>query len=129
MPIRAGPTIWPIANAAVSAAISFVGEPVAIRLASCVAAIVITMNVPPTHSAETTSDPTLDRSTGAMTPVAITTRLHAATRLGGVSLKSFETATLEAAAASPKAGHAQPKTAGSLTSALAAAGMNVAGRM
>ena len=54
-----GPAICPMAKADVKAAISLVGEPTAMRRASWAPAMVMTMNVPPTHRDETTSEKTL----------------------------------------------------------------------
>src|SRR4051812_25296024 len=105
------------------------GAPFAILRASCNPAIVITINVPPTHTAETKSDARLLEIAGTRTPKAITTRLHPATFQGATVRKTVETVIVEIAAASPNKGQVQPNTAGSLTRLRATAGINVAGMM
>src|SRR6185369_10428138 len=118
-----------MANATVTPAMSLVGAPFAILRASCNPAIVITMNVPPTLTAETTSADRLLWIAGTRTPIAITTRLHPATFQGAAVRKTVETVIVEIVAASPNKGQVQPNTAGSLMRLRATAGMNVAGMM
>src|SRR3954464_10108042 len=108
---------------------SRVGVPFAILRASCNPAIVITMKVPPTHTAENTRDARLWWTAGTRTPNAIATRLHPATFLGATVRNIVEAMIVEIAAATPNKGQVQPNTAGSLMRLRATAGMNVAGIM
>ena len=108
---------------------SFVGSPPAILLASCTPAIVMTMKVPPTQTAEMARLRRLACTNGAATPAAMTRRLTAAVLRGGEERKIVVTKTVDTAAATPNNGQAQPNTSGSLNRLRAAAGMKVAGRM
>ena len=70
---RTGPRIWPMANADVIIAIRLTGLAGAILRASCIAANVMTMNVPPTHKDESTIPAILGHTTGTATPIDINT--------------------------------------------------------
>src|SRR5882724_5830087 len=118
-----------MANAEVRADINLVGAPRATLLASCSPAIVITMKVPPTHTADTATDTRLSCRTGSNTPPAMTTRLQPAIFRGATACTIVETAIVDSAAARPNKGQVQPKTAGSGTRLRATAGRNVAGMM
>ena len=119
---KGGPSSCPTANAAVIAAISRVGGPCALRRASWNPTKVTTTKVAPTHRADTTIAATLDDKAGASTPATMITRLQTQTVRAGSLLKRRVTSTVEAAAATPKNGQAQPKTKGSATSERASAG-------
>ena len=123
-----GPASWPTANAAVMAATRRLAPGVR-SWAACMAASVATMNVPPTVTAETATAGRPAHTTGASTPAAMTAWAQAQTRSGPWRRTSGPAASVDAAAATPKTGHVQPKTAGSEVSARAAAGRKVAGRM
>jgi hypothetical protein len=92
-------------------------------------AIVITMNVPPTHIAETMVDKRVVRTAGSATPNAITNWLYAHARRGCRFPSIEEVSTVELAAAVPNNGQIQPNTVGSLIIERAAAGRKVAGMM
>ena len=99
-----GPTIWPALNAAVmTPTASEAGAPPS-RSASLRPAIVMIMNVPPTHTAESSNVGTLTASAGASTPAA---RIHFARvhNCRGETLRpNHVLAKVDRAAAAPNTG-------------------------
>ena len=67
-----GPTICPVANDVIIAAMRPVGFGAATSFASCMLAIAVTMNVPPTNSADAMMPPIEVHHNGNATPNAIT---------------------------------------------------------
>src|SRR2546422_898537 len=126
---KTGPRICPVANAAVMAAISPAPCAPPTCRASCMPTLVTTMKLPPTQSAATRTPPIPGIANGAPTPRAITSWLTAHKRRYGECRERTATASVDATAAAPKTGQAQPNTAGSAISSRAIAGIKVAGMM
>src|SRR5258707_606382 len=127
--ITAGPTPWPAWKDQVIAAMRRRAAGPATRRASCIPAIVTTMKVPPTSSAEAMMPARPGTARGIGTPSAITPcpAIHSA-RSGRLPRKAAAAKVL-AAAAAPKRGHDHPYTAGSGNASRAIAARNVAGMM
>ena len=122
----------PAPKAAVIAAIrreADAGSPPATRRASCSPPIVITINVPPTHTAQNISAARLRESISARSPAAITSWAKAQRRRGSMLREAHPTITVDSAAAKPNTGQVHPNTAGSGISSRAIAGRKVAGTM
>src|SRR6185436_9394640 len=126
---RIGPRICPIANAAVSAAIRPAALVGATRRASCIPAMVATMKVLPTQSADSMMPPMPAHATETPTPNA---RMKCAAIQRARYVRREESqpaANAEITAAAPNIGQAQPNIPGSEITSLAIAGRNVAGMM
>ena len=104
------PSIWPAAKAPVMAAIRRGADLPPMRRASSIPAMVITMNVPPTHTAEMTIAGRLTSIAGIITPAAMTICPSAQERRGVKFRRTAATTTVEIAAARPNTGHVQPNT-------------------
>ncbi len=124
-----GPAIWPAAKAAVIRARSGVGSSGRASRASCSPAMVATMNVPPTNTAEAAMAGSVCTNRGRAVPSAITACASAQIRRREPRAAKRATAATERAAARPNSGHVSPNTSGSGARARAMAGRNVAGTM
>ena len=121
--------ICPTANAEVIAAIRARARVPAILRASCIPAMVITMNVPPTNRAAIMIPDRPCTTEGSIRPSAIA-RLPAIQVPRCVMNRPTRAAkSVETTAAAPKTGHAHPKRRGSGTTSLAMTGKKVAGMM
>lgn len=124
-----GPAICPAANAAVILASNGVGSAGIRSCASCRPAMLATMKVPPTSTADAASDQSACVINGSAVPSAMAPCASAQTRRRGQPGSHRAAAATETAAASPKIGHVRPNTSGSSTSWRAMVGREVAGTM
>jgi len=97
--------------------------------ASCIAAIVATMKLPPTSSAASAMLAPERLAIGSATPSAIAAWHSAHSRWRGQPAAKRLDNSVDAAAASPNSGQARPNQRASSTSARAITGRKVAGRM
>ena len=124
-----GPAICPSAKEDVIAAIRRRAPAPATRRASCRPAIVTTMNVPPTSSAEAMMPARPGTASGIATPRAIVRCPAIQSARCESRARTATAANVLTAAAAPKRGHDQAYTAGSGMASRAIAERNVAGMM
>ena len=125
---KRGPMICPAAKAAVIRARSDVGLAGSRSRASCMPAIVTTINVPPTRTALMVSPQSDGIASGMAVPIAMVPCASAQTRLRGHAERNRAATMTEIAAANPNKGQMRPKTSGSSTFCLAMAGRKVPAR-